>query len=494
MYRLFIVGLFLLAWLGCADTRQTGSRAESYEPTWESLGKYPVPEWFKDAKFGIYTHWGAYAVPAFGHEWYPRRMYIDGDHSRGNFLKYHQEHFGHQDEFGYKDFIPMFTGEKFDAEEWAELFKKAGAQFAGPVAEHHDGFAMWDTKYSEWNAVKMGPKRDVVGEMEQAIRKRGMKFVTSFHHAYNWQYYQVWRGKYDVADPAYEGLYGPMHGENERPNKEFIDEWHGKLIEVIDKYSPDLMWFDFGLEMLPESAIQDYLAYYYNHAVKNGKQVVVTYKDHDLPPGVGVVDLERGRMEKLTYHNWLTDTSIGWRSWGYIDGESFKDANVLIDVLVDIVSKDGCMLLSVGPRADGSIPEEAQKYLLDIGEWLKINGEAIYGTRPWVVYGEGPTKMEAGGGFNEDPDRQYTGEDIRYTVKGDALYAIALGWPGEQMTIRTAGGGNDAWERLDAGKITSITMLGDGRKLDWEQTEDGLVIQTPDQKPCENAFVFKIMR
>ena len=152
------------------------------------------------------------------------------------------------------------------------------------------------------------------------------------------------------------------------------------------------------------------------------------------------------------------------------------------------------MLLSVGPRADGSIPEEAQKYLLDIGEWLKINGEAIYGTRPWVVYGEGPTKMEAGGGFNEDPDRQYTGEDIRYTVKGDALYAIALGWPGEQMTIRTAGGGNDAWERLDAGKITSITMLGDGRKLDWEQTEDGLVIQTPDQKLCENAFVFKIMR
>ena len=475
------------------------SPVKQYEPNWESLEDYPVANWFQDAKFGIYTHWGIYSVPAFRNEWYPRHVYLDVDkedieEDEGNRARFHRENFGDLSEFGYKDFIPRFTGENFDADEWAELFKKAGARFAGPVAEHHDGFAMWDTRYRRWNATQMGPKRNIVSELETAIKKRGMKFVTSFHHAFNWEYYPVWDTRFDVSNPEYSGLYGTIHEKDELPNQEFLDEWYGKLIEVIDKYSPDLMWFDFALNIIPDELLMKYIAYYYNHAANRDKTVVVTYKHHDLPTGVAVVDLERGRMDQMTYHNWLTDTSIGWRSWGYIKEESFKDTNSLIDVLIDIVSKNGCMLLSLGPKPDGTIPEEAQNRLLEMGEWLKINGEAIYGTQPWKTYGIGPTRLEQGGGFNEDPNRRYTGKDIRFTTRDRTLYAICLDWPGEQMTIPHLIDGDHHMPLIRSRGITSVTLVGDGQELDWQTTEEGLVIRTPENKPCEYAFVFKIVR
>lgn len=196
--------------------------------------------------------------------WYANAVYKNENSWQ---RKHWEETYGTLDEFGYKDLIPMFTAEKFNADEWADLFEKSGARFAGPVAEHHDGFAMWDTEYSEWNAAKMGPKRDVVGELEKAVKSRGMKFVTAFHHAYSWNYFPVWDKRYDCSDPQYSGLYGPVHEKGAEPSKEFLDEWKGKIIEVIDKYDPDFLWFDFTLDIIREDYIKDFIAYYYNKAL-----------------------------------------------------------------------------------------------------------------------------------------------------------------------------------------------------------------------------------
>jgi alpha-L-fucosidase len=351
-------------------------------------------------------------------------------------------------DFGYKDLIPKFTAEKFNADEWAELFQTAGARFAGPVAEHHDGFAMWDTKYSEWNAAKMGPKRDVVREFEQAVKKRGMKFVTAFHHAANWFFFPVWDKRYDTGDPKYSGLYGQPHEQGAMRNQEFLDEWYGKIIEVIDNYSPDFIWYDFALDEIPEGYVKDFLAYYYNHALDAGKEVVVTYKGNDIIPGAGVRDLELGQEPNITYHDWITDTSVDDRgAWGYAEDLIFKSPNRLIDNLVDRVSKNGYLLLNVGPKPDGTIPDGARDALLEMGKWLDTNGEAIYGTTPWFIAAEGPTNLgEASAiGFNES-NVEYTSRDIRFTTKGDDLYAIFLDWPGEEARIRTLRGSGEQAE------------------------------------------------
>ena len=580
--------LFGLLIVGCQE-ELAQRKVEKYEPTWESLREYKeIPQWLRDGKYGIYTHWGPYAVHAYGENttWYSFAMYREKD---GEARKHFEKNFGElTPEFGYKDLIPKFTAEKFDADEWADLFAKSGAKFAGPVAEHHDGFAMWDTKYSEWNAAKMGPKRDVVGELEEAIKKRDMKFVTAFHHAANWFFFPVWDERYDAGDPKYAGLYGQPHEPGEMRNQEFLDEWYGKIIEVIDNYSPDFIWFDFALDSIPEGYVKDFLAYYYNHAETEGKEVVVTYKGNDLVPATGVRDLELGQEPKLTYHEWITDSTVDDRgAWGYANDLIFKSPNRVIDNLVDRVSKNGYLLLNVGPKPDGTIPEEARELLLEVGEWLEINGDAIYGTSPWLIASEGPTNLGDASaiGFNES-NVVYTSKDIRFTVKGDDLYATFLAWPGEEAIIETLRGEGEedddeddededdseaefvplagktftikdddaeyTWVFKEDGKlrvsggmagegtdgeyeqegqevfievgglelegtydgenfeleeegpprypgfypeeIKRITMLGDGRKLDWEITREGLVIETPDRKPCKHAYVFKIER
>ncbi len=413
------------------------ANAQKFEPDWESLKQNPTPQWLQEGKFGIYTHWGPYAVHAYGSNttWYSFGLYADPE---GEAREHFEKTFGKlTTEFGYKDLIPMFTAEKFDADEWAELFQKAGAKYAGPVAEHHDGFAMWDTKYSEWNAAKMGPKRDIVGELEEAIKKRNMKFVTAFHHAANWFFFPVWDDQYDAGDPKNSGLYGQPHEQGAMRNQEFIDEWYGKIIEVIDNYSPDFIWFDFALDNIPEGYVKDFLAYYYNHATEKGKEVVVTYKDHDIIPGAGVRDLELGQEPNITYNDWITDSSVDDRgAWGYANDLTFKTPNRLIDNLIDRVSKNGYLLLNVGPKPDGTIPEGAKEVLLEMGAWLDVNGEAIYGTTPWFVAGEGPTNLGSieRQGFNES-DVVYTPKDIRFTVKGDDLYATFLDWPGGDKAI-----------------------------------------------------------
>lgn len=521
-----IPGLLVILLAGCSTQQQ-------YEPTWGSLRQHDTPEWLRDGKFGIYTHWGPYAVHAYGSNttWYSFAVYEDPEsEARMHF----EENFGKlTPDFGYKDLIPMFTAEKFDADEWAELFKKAGARFAGPVAEHHDGFAMWDTKYSEWNAATMGPKRDVVGELETAIKDHGMKFVTAFHHAANMFFFPTWDERYDTGNPEYAGLYGPLRPRGvwppQLPSQEFTDEWYGKIIEVIDNYDPDFIWFDFGLDYMHDSYTKKFLAYYYNKSLRDRDEVVVTFKGHDLPPGVGLVDLELGQAPRLTEHEWITDTSVDDRgAWGYANDLIFKTPNRLVDNLVDRVSKNGYLLLNVGPKADGTIPEGAKEALLDIGEWLEINGEAIYETTPWILSGEGATSLEDHDltGFNES-DIVWTAEDIRFTVKDDVLYATFLDWPGEKAVIPSLAGmhrlesdGDDEEEEeedeeaegeeeeeeeeegdeetefigLYESEIIRISMLGDGKSLDWELTNAGLVIDTPSEKPCEHAFVFKIER
>ncbi|MEI7421042.1 MAG: alpha-L-fucosidase [Prolixibacteraceae bacterium] len=466
----------------------------NFQPTWNSLSNSHTPQWLRDAKFGIYTHWGVYSVPAQGPNgtWYANKLY---NKPEGKERKYHEETYGPLEKFGYKDFIPMFTGEKFNAEEWADLFQKAGARFAGPVAEHHDGFSMWDTKYSKWNAAKMGPKRDVVGELSKAIKKHNMKFVTAFHHAENWFYFPTWDKRYDCGNPEFSGLYGPIHEKDALPNKAFLEQWKGKIIEVIDKYDPDFIWFDFGLRLITDSYKQEMLAYYYNHAAQNHKEVVVSYKGHDLPPGAGLLDLELGQETTLTYNDWITDTSIDdGQGWGYVKGLGFKSVDNLVDNLVDRVSKNGYLLLNVGPKPDGTIPEEAKERLLGLGKWLQLNGEAIYNTTPWFVAGEGPTQLEKKGSFNERNDIQYTGQDIRFTVNKNVLYATVLDWPGEEIIIKSLAAKGNTWAGLYPSEIASVTMLGDGKELKWQITKEGMKIETPKIKPGQYAFVFKIVR
>jgi len=476
----------------------------TYEPTWESLRTHTTPKWFQDAKFGIYTHWGVYSVPACGPNgtWYPYNMYREGTEQH----EYHVKTYGPPSEFGYKDFVPMFRAERFHAEEWAELFKKAGAQFAGPVGEHHDGFSMWDSQFTDWNATRMGPGRDVVGELESAIRAQGMRFMVALHHAENWWFYPHWREEFDTSDPRYVGLYGPLHNldwaqhkpqtrerwqewwQQDKPGKEYLEKWLAKTREVIDKYQPDMLWFDFGIRGLPEKYRRDLLAYYYNKQREWGREVAVTYKFHDLVPGTAVVDLELGRMGELTYHDWITDTSVDDQgAWSYVQDAGFKTVRTLVHNLIDNVSKNGNLLLNVGPKANGEIPEEAKQCLLGIGKWLDVNGEAIYGTIPWIKYGEGPTQMETTGYFSERQEVEYTAKDIRFTAKDDVLYATFLGWPEKQVTI-------GALKRLYQAEISSVMMLGVDRELKWSMTEDGLVVERPEAKPCEHAYVFRIKR
>jgi len=479
---------------GAAKENHPTAAGGPFQPTWNSLRKVSTPQWLRDGKFGIYTHWGVYSVPAFGKNgtWYSNHVYWKPDSPE---RKHHEATYGPLEKFGYKDFIPMFTGEKFDADEWAELFRKAGARFAGPVAEHHDGFSMWDTKYSEWNAVKMGPRQDIVGKLSKSIKGHGMKFVTAFHHAENWFFFPTTDKRYDSSDPRYSGLYGPVHEEGALPSKEFLDKWKGKIIEVVDNYDPDVIWFDFGLELVQESYKKDMLAYYFNKAARTGKEVTATYKHHDLVPGVGVDDLELGQEREMTYNDWITDSSVDNQgAWGYVRDAGFKSVDNLVDNLVDRVSKNGYLLLNVGPKPDGTIPDEAKDRLLGLGKWLEVNGEAIYGTTPWLKAGEGPTQLEKAGPFNENNEMRYTAEDIRFTAKDNILYATALDWPGEKILIKTLAPKGRSWAGLYPSEIASITMLGDGKELKWEMTKEGLAVETPKAKPCDFAFSFKIVR
>jgi alpha-L-fucosidase len=485
------------------------AEAGPFQPNWKSLEAYEIPQWYKDAKFGIFIHWGVYCVPAYLSEWYPRFMYIDQDTWRGNAFRHHQETYGKHSEFGYKDFIPKLTAAKFDAAEWAKLFKEAGARYVVPVAEHHDGFPMYACSFTKWNAVGMGPKRDIVGELAEAVRAEGMHLGVSSHRAFNWAYFGR-REDFDTVDPKNFGLYGRdldyLYGDGFRDYKknhwpphdeEFKDDWLARTCELVDKYQPDLVWFDFGIapswvEAYDENPfaghLQRFSAYYYNRAAEKGGSAIINYKFHAFPEKAAVLDLERSKMDKIRKPFWQTDTAVSTNSWGYVSNHKYKPVNRLVDDLVDIVSKNGCLLLNIGPRADGTIPEHEQEMLREIGRWLRVNGEAIYGSRHWKTFGEGPTGT-ATGHLSENKNKALTAEDIRFTTQGDTLYAIALDWPESGVvTIKTLKSGSE----LYPGKIAKIQLVGSDADLQWARTEEGLKITLPDEKPCDHAFVFRV--
>ncbi len=480
-----------------------------FHANWESLGKYEIPQWYQDAKFGIFIHWGVYSVPAYGSEWYPRQMYIDTERRGDNFFAHHIETYGPQSKFGYKDFIPMFKAEKFNADQWADLFARAGAKYVVPVAEHHDGFPMYDCSFTEWNATEMGPHRDIIAELSKSIRQRGMKLGLSSHRAFNWKYY-VRRPEFDNADPQFARLYGrPMpflfepdadnyQARFEPQDKQFKDDWLARTCELVDKYNPDLVWFDFGITAGQETTydtnhfspyLQRFAAYYYDVSQKrSGSPGVINYKWQAFPEDTAVLDLERSKMDAIREPFWQTDTAISSSSWGYTQNQKYKSAGRLVDDLVDIVSKNGCLLLNVGPRADGTIPTEDQKILLSIGNWLRINGEAIYHTTHWKVYGEGPTQT-ATGHLSEKKNLPFTAEDIRFTSKDDTLYAILLDWPeSREVTIKTLADGAE----FALTDIDSIELLGSPDEVQWKADREGLHVTLPDAKPCEFAYILKI--
>jgi alpha-L-fucosidase len=430
----------------------------SYTASWSSVDQHPpAPQWFQDAKFGIYYHWGVYSVPAFSNEWYPRNMYNPGSAENQHHIAtygdpsvwpYQNFILGANDKSGrFVQFAPKLTsqGGKWDPNAWATLFKNAGARFAGPVAEHHDGYSMWNSASNPWNAVQTGPKLDLVAQHAQAIRGQGLKFMASLHHAYHFNgYYQYVPYQ---SDPKLRILFGQQGSAPENLL------WYDKLIEVIDGYQPDLIYQDFDLNLVQESYRLQFLAYYYNKAVAWNADVVATYKDGFDSKGE-VYDYERGGPGGLLAPYWETDDAISSSSWCYTTGLGYYTTQALLHALLDRVAKGGTMLLNISPMADGTIPSQQQTILLGIGDWLGRFGEAVYATRSWTSYGEGPTAM--GGGSFTGP-RAGTPQDIRFTRSQDntVLYATALGWQGSTMTVTSLGS-----NRFNIAGLVSAQLLG----------------------------------
>jgi len=471
------------------------SSAGPYRADWESLRNYEVPDWYKDAKFGIFIHWGVYSVPAFGSEWYPRMMYQEGS----NEYKHHLATYGPQSQFGYKDFIPKFTAQKFDANQWAALFQEAGAKYVVPVFEHHDGFAMYDSGLSDWTVVKMGPHRDVYGELAKEVRARGMHLGASSHRIEHNFFLDGGRKlESDVNDPQYAAFYGPAHAWLQSKTNllddwtyvsdAYLNDWLARDTEIVEKYDPDIVYFDWWIgQPRARHQVAKFASFYYNHAAAGGKVPIINYKDNAMEQHSGVLDIERGQLAGIRPLYWQTDTSISIKSWGYIENDEFKPAETIIHQLVDIVSKNGNLLVNIGPRSDGTIPEQTQAVLREVGAWLKVNGDAIYGTRAWSKFGEGPTGVVAGA-FHDTETKPYTPEDFRFTTKGNSLYAIEMAWPqsGEAVVHSL----NDAG--LAGQTITSVSLLGSAAPLKYQVQADGLHIQAPAQKMGNHAYVFKI--
>jgi alpha-L-fucosidase len=464
-----------------------------FQPTRESLKKYEYPEWFRDAKLGMWAHWGPQAVPMFG-DWYARQMYIQGHKQYED----HLQHYGHPTKQGYKDIIPLWKAEKWDPDRLMALYKKAGAKYFVSMGVHHDNFDLWNSTHHGWNAVKMGPHRDVVGDWQKAAKKLGLRFGVSEHLGASFTWFQDSHKSdktgpfagvpYDGADPKYEDLYHWPAAEDDKgwysKDPRWHREWYKRIKDLVDQYHPDLLYTDGGVPFGNETGMS-MIAHLYNTSAggNNGKPDVV-YTCKQPSEGMWVEDLERGVMPGIRPYPWQTDTSIG--DWYYNRTWTYRNADWVIHMLVDIVSKNGNLLINVVQRPDGSLDPEAEKTLAEMADWIGINGEGIYETRPWLVHGEGPVRAK-GGHFKEDFN--YTAKDIRFTSKGDrTLYAFALGWPDEaKLTIRSLAkfpGVN--------GAVAEVRLLGHEGALKFTHDDKGLNIELPEKKPCNYAVAFKI--
>ncbi|AUP78198.1 alpha-L-fucosidase [Flavivirga eckloniae] len=499
-----IASLVLL--IACTQKKDTAVISENlentskYDPTWESLAKHQaVPEWLQDAKLGIYFHWGVYTVPAHHSEWYPFYMYREGHHHGPDVAKWHREKYGK--DFNYHDFVPMFKAEKFDAKDWAKLFKASGAKFSGPVAQHHDGFAMWDSKVNPWNTVAKGPKKDITGLLAKEIKANGMKLITTFHHARNLQRNadnpEKWRA-YDShfayhpdfatssTDTVISKLYGNMSA------KAFNTYWYAQLKEVIDQYSPDIIWFDSWLNAIPEQYRKEFAAYYLNEAKKKNQDVAIVIKQYDLPHNMAMLDIEQGGKRDLSESPWMTDVTISRGSWSYTDNLKYKDAALVLRNMIDVWSKNGTVLLNVSPTKEGIIPKEQRDVLLEIGGWMSKYGEAVYNTRPFIKYGFGTSKAGAGHFGGQSATVQYSADDVRFTMSKDkkALYMFFLGAPekGRVLDLKSFG----LHRYPTPSPIKNITVLGTNTPVKFEQTENELLLTIPDTDMNEIATIFKM--
>jgi alpha-L-fucosidase len=504
---MFVFSVALFSVISCTNLQE---KQGPYESTWKSLARHETPEWYENAVLGIYFHWGVYSVPAFGC-WGGRNMYQpDGgtseawgriDDKYANTYDYVKQVYGEPGtEFGYKDFIPMFKAEKWNPDEWAELFKEAGADFAGPVAIHHDGFAMWDSEYAEYNSMDMGPHRDVVGEMLKAVRKHGMKTFASFHYYTNWFFFNPGRKicpkGVDVNNPKYAGLYGPVReykgNWQEVPfSDSFQKGWYNRVIEVIDKYCPEQFWFEIGFsdpDCIGENYVKSALAHYFNTAEKLGKDVVVTRKSDDLPLSCSVLDIEAGELDEPQKDVWQTDIALGTNhAWAYSPDAVCRPINGVIDEIVDRKSKNGLTLLSVAPKADGTLPRSQIEGLKELGKWMAINKEALHTSRPAPYMKGGTGRWKAG--------------SIRFTQKGQYLYAIELGNELDEENVSahyeesTPPSAPYVIPGVKPLEDSKIIMLGSTEDLPWHQEGENVVIEKiPDPLPCDYAWTFKITK
>lgn len=468
-----------------------------YKDNWQSLMMQKTPDWYYKGKFGIFIHWGVYSVPAAFNEWYPRGMYLKGTRE----YEYHLEHYGAHKDFGYKDFIGMFKAEKFDALQWINCFKDAGARFVMPVSEHHDGFAMYDTAFNKWNAKNMGPERDVIGELKEACEKQGLVFCASNHRAEHYFFMNGGRAfDSDVCDEKYESFYGPAVAsdellnnmtpstesvDGEEPSEEWLKDWLCRICEIVDKYRPKSFYFDWWIQ---NKAYKPYLkkfaAYYYNRAEEWGEEVTINYKHNAFAPLTATLDIEKGALGGISPFPWQTDTSIGKKSWGYRKDNEYKSTYEVITTLIDVVSKNGMLLLNVGPKSDGTITDEELLVLKETGEWLRVNGEGIYESVPWLKYMEGEAKI-AEGAFNER-NVQYTERDFRFTYKDGCVYAFEMAVPkGDRVTIRSLAAG------FRGNLVKKVSLLGCG-EVPFVSDAEGLHIELCQKVQGELPLCYKI--
>jgi alpha-L-fucosidase len=469
-----------------------------FKPNDSSLKQYQYPEWFRDAKLGYWAHWGPQAVPRQG-DWYARKMYIEGDPD----YKYHVAHYGHPSKFGYKDIIPLWKAERWDPERLMKLYKKAGAKYFVSMASHHDNFFLWDSKLHKWNAMNYGPKKDVVGLWQKAAKKQGLKFGVSEHLGASYNWFQTAHGAdktgpmagvpYDGANSDYWDLYHtPADSSNIKEwltnNPDWQKTWFDDVTELIDKYNPDLLYSDSKLPF--DEVGRSMLAHYYNQSVKDNTRVNVVYTCKEASNGRWAQDVERGVLDGISPFPWQTDTSIG--DWYYRTGQKYKTADEVVQLLMDIVSKNGNLLINVVQTPEGDLEQDVLDIMQNISKWIEANGEGVFATRPWKVYGEGPSTLkenQKAGRFGGVSDsRGYQATDVRYTTKGKNVYAFVMSTP--DSDIRLTSLGRNA--KLADKEVASVTILGSKEKLTWKQDGDALVISKPAKLPSWKVHGFKI--
>ena len=495
-----VITISLLALAACA-------RAGQFDSSWQSLEKYECPEWFRDAKLGIFVCWNLHSVQGFD-DWYARNMYREGSRT----YKHHLATYGHPSKFGFKDFIPMWKAEKFDPDDLVRQFADAGAKYIVPIATYHDNFDCWDSKYQKYNSLNMGPKKDIIGLWRAATLKRGLRFGVTTHLARSWSWFQVSHGAdtkgemkgvpYDGADPNNFGFYHPAHGDcsptyPQAPPQRWKDEWTARIKDLCEQHHPDLLYFDGGLPFPDDDGLtgRKVVAWYYNQNAKwHGGKLEAVQNIKKWPRGHGafraetcVRDMEKGLLGGIQEYPWQNDTTVS--AWFYQPGKAVRSVNSVVDMLVDIVSKNGNLLLNIPPRPDGTLDDAHKRFLAELGKWMKVNGEAIYSTRPWKQYGEGPTAVKEGN-FN-DNKLGLTARDIRFTRSkdGKVVYAILMAWPGDgaSVSIEALGLGNN--KRV----IRSVGLLGHEGDLKWSQSAKALTVDLPAARPCEHAYALKVV-